>query len=72
LRIYAHTSLLLLSYCGVHAVCPLCIAHIPYRDETCHNSKIKCDFDDILGNLNVIVMTFKIKVYVVLETETSG
>jgi hypothetical protein len=31
----------------------------PYRAETCRNSKIKCDFNDILGNLNVIVMTFK-------------
>jgi hypothetical protein len=30
----------------------------PYRAETCSNSKIKCDFNDNLGNLNVIVMTF--------------
>jgi hypothetical protein len=44
----------------------------PYRAETCRNSKIKCNFNDILGNLNVIVMAFKIKVYVALEMKTSG
>jgi hypothetical protein len=30
----------------------------PYRAETCRNSKIKCDFNYILRNLNVSVMTF--------------
>jgi hypothetical protein len=35
--------------------------------ETCGNSKIKCDFNEISGNLN-----FKIKVCVALEIETSG
>jgi hypothetical protein len=30
----------------------------PYRAKTCRNSKIRCDFIDILRNLNVIVMTF--------------
>jgi hypothetical protein len=29
-----------------------------YRAETCCNSKTKCDFSDISGNFNVIVMTF--------------
>jgi hypothetical protein len=29
----------------------------PYKAKTCHNSKIKCDFNHILRNVNVIVMT---------------
>jgi hypothetical protein len=40
--------------------------------ETCSNSKIKCDFNDILGNLIVIIMTLKNIIYIVLETETGG
>lgn len=44
----------------------------PYRAETRRNSKIKRDFNDILESFNVIVMTFKKKVYIVLEMETSG
>jgi hypothetical protein len=33
---------------------------------------MKCYVNDILGHLNVIVITFKIKFYVALETEASG
>jgi hypothetical protein len=63
---YAHASLKLPSYCCIHAGFFLCVALssrvcipcIPYRAKKCHNSKIKCDFNDILRNLNVIVMTF--------------
>jgi hypothetical protein len=121
LRRYAHTSLTLPSYCGVHTVFLFCVvgrvsrlgrathegntawtpqyegsvsevwAYIlkqrrravvayniltyeliecggfnrltvasgwPCMAETCRNSKIKCDYNDVLGNLNVIVMTF--------------
>lgn len=31
---------------------------LPYRAKTCHKDKIKCDFNHILRNVNVIVMTF--------------
>jgi hypothetical protein len=44
---------------------------LPYSAKTCRNSKIKCDFNDVLGNLNMIVMTFKINIYVALEKETN-
>jgi hypothetical protein len=32
-----------------------------YRAETYRSINIKCDFNNILGNLNVIAMTFKNK-----------
>jgi hypothetical protein len=62
-------SLYRLSYPGSVVRCKSIDPSEDNGTEMCRNSKIRCDFNDILRHLDVIVTTFYIKSYVALETE---